>query len=103
MVLFVIKEFQDWCEQNKKLLNKFKFRYSKRGNQTGIIPFANAKIYDERILDKKWFKQNVLPDLDQYLPDEGHEADCKKDDREYRLKGFRPNPRNPIIQGLKKR
>jgi hypothetical protein len=50
------------------------------------------------ILDKNWFKQNVLPDIDQYLSDGGHKTDCKKNDREYRLKGFRPNPRTPILQ-----
>jgi len=66
LILFVLKEFQDWCESNDQLLNKIKFRYSKRGNQTGIIPFADAKIYDEKILNKKWFKQNVLPTIDQF-------------------------------------
>jgi polyhydroxyalkanoate synthesis regulator phasin len=103
LVIFVLKEFQEWCEKNEKLLNKIKFSYSKRGKQTGVIPFADAKGYDKQILDKKWFKQNVLPDIDQYLPDEGHKTDCKKNDREYRLKGFRPNPRNPILQGSKEK
>lgn len=41
--------------------------------------------------------------IDHYLPDDGHESDCKKKDREYRLKGFRPNPRNPIIQGAREK
>jgi len=33
------------------------------------------------ILDKNWFKQNVLPDIDQYLSDGGHKTDCKKNDK----------------------
>jgi hypothetical protein len=40
-----LKEFQEWCEKNEKLLNKIKFSYSKRGKQTGDIPFADAKGY----------------------------------------------------------
>ena len=103
LVIFVIKEFQEWCEKNEKLLNKIKFSYSKRGKQTGVIPFADAKDYNKKILDKNWFKQNVLPDIDQYLPDGGHKTDCKKNDREYRLKGFRPNPRTPLLQGSKEK
>ena len=101
LVIFVMKEFQEWCEENEKLLEKIKFSYSKRGNQTGIIPFSDEKCYDEKILDKKWFKQNVLPSVDQFLPDDGHKADCKKEDRQFRLKGFRPKPRKPILQGCK--
>ena len=101
LVIFIIKEFQNWCEENKQLLKKQKFRYSKRGNQTGIIPFVDPKLYDEQVLDKKWFKQNVLPDIDQYLPNNGHEPGCNKKDRTYRLKGFPPNPRIPILKGFK--
>jgi len=59
-----MKEFQDWCEKNYNLLNKVNFSFSKRGSQTGIFPFSDAKIYDEKILDKKWFKQNVFPTID---------------------------------------
>jgi len=103
LTIYIMKEFQDWCEKNFQLLNKVKFSYSKRGSQTGIFPFSDAKLYDEKILDKKWFKQNVLPTIDSYLPNEGHEKDCKKEERRYRLKGFRPNPRNPILQGYKEK
>jgi thiaminase len=49
LVIFVLKEFQEWCEKNEKLLNKIKFSYSKRGKQTGDIPFADAKGYDKQI------------------------------------------------------
>jgi len=103
LVIHIMKEFQGWCEENSKLLNKVKFSYSKRGSQTGIFPFADPKLYNEKILDKKWFKQTVLPTIDLYLPDDGHEKDCKNEERRYRLKGFRANPRNPILQGNKEK
>ena len=54
-----------------------------------------------KILDKEWFKSEILANINRFVSDSGHERSCDESKRTYRLKGYRPNNRKVIVAGKK--
>lgn len=73
---------------------------SKRGKKTIIFPCSDKSFYNIFVNDKKEFRIHVVENINKKCKVIGHKKGCNGE-KGYNLKGFRQNPRKPILEGGK--
>jgi hypothetical protein len=76
---------------------KIKNLVSQRGEKTYVFPCKSAAEYSLLMADKQRFVDEVVDKLGRYTHPTGHKPWCKGA-RQYRLCGFRKNPRKTMTQ-----
>jgi hypothetical protein len=71
---------------------------AQRGEHSCIFPWAQPEGYAELVSEKRRFKHDVVEKLEKYGHMSGHAASCPHSGR-YILKGFRRDPRKPVMKG----
>lgn len=81
----------------KGFIAKIKNLVSQRGEKTYVFPCKGAAQYAALMADKQRFVDEVLAKLGRYAHPTGHKPGCQGA-RQYRLCGFRKNPRKTMTQ-----
>jgi len=95
----LVKSFENHCQKKHEKLKKE--LVSKRGEKTYIFPWNDPEKYHEFVEDRKRFMQEVVDKLSEYKHAAGHKPYCKCR-KNYRMCGFRKDPRKPVMPGGKK-